>query len=128
EGEGDELELRDSRRAHRFRHGPEDAERLVGGVRGARDGHERRRRAAAAALDVRGDPARDLVDLAIGEAVHRRAHFLYFSTSPTYQQSTMARITESTGRLSVTVVCRAELPAAISTTSSGPAPTASAEP
>src|SRR5258706_13512718 len=39
----------------------------------------------------------------------------------------MARITESMGRLSVTVVCRAELPAAMSTTSSGPAPTASAE-
>src|SRR5207302_5857620 len=54
-------------------------------------------------------------------------HFLYFCVSPTDQLSTMARITESMGRLSVTAVCRAELPAAMSTTSSGPAPTASAE-
>ncbi len=36
----------------------------------------------------------------------------------------MAMTTESIGRLSVAVVCRAELPAAINTTSSGPAPTA----
>src|ERR1051326_4232645 len=101
---------------HRRAHGFEDL-----GARGERQ------ECLSSIENISRDPARDLVDLAIGEAVHRRAHFLYFSQSPMHQLSTMARITESTGRLSGTVVCRAEPPAAISTTSSGPAPTASAE-
>ena len=49
-----------------------------------------------------------------------------WSAPPTLQLSTMAMTTASTGRLSVASVCRAELPEATSTISSGPAPTASA--
>src|ERR1044071_4709405 len=122
--QGHELFLRHARGGDAFGDGGEDAEGLIGRVAAGGGDWDRR---LSSAENVAGDAARDLVDLAIGEAVHGGAHFLYFSTSPTYQQSTMARITESTGRLSVTTVCRAELPAAISTTSSGPAPTASAE-
>src|SRR5690606_28346068 len=52
--------------------------------------------------------------------------FWYFTSPPTSQVSTMAMITASHGRRSVKTVCRAELPVATITTSSSPAPTASA--
>src|ERR1051326_287429 len=128
ERQGHELLLGDARRLHGLGDGAEDSMEdrhsclsLVVAARGDR------RECLSSIENISRDPARDLVDLAIGEAVHRRAHFLYFSQSPMHQLSTMGRITQATRRLSGTGVLRAELPAAISTTSSGPAPTASAE-
>ena len=53
-------------------------------------------------------------------------YFLYRVSRPISHVSTIAMTTASTGRLLVACVCRAELPEATSTYSSGPAPTASA--